>query len=273
MSDKGFRAIMPYRKVVISGNVIEVYEMQSSPYTGGRKSEKSDVEWILEYENELREDRAEKLAALEPEWQHAIAVSTGKLQRNIMRTRNMVRRLTLSNFDTKSKFWTFTYDDNKVPPEISRDVQSSNQLWDRFIKRMRRRYGKFKYLAVLEFQKRGAVHYHCLFDLPYIKQKEIQDEVWGHGFVSVNRIRHVDNLGAYVVKYMTKDLMDERLFRNMTYLCSKGLNRPVEYRGQEADRLLQALELEKKKEVYANSYESEYLGKIVYKEYNLLRVQ
>ncbi|MDY8049700.1 hypothetical protein UY416_25785, partial [Paenibacillus polymyxa] len=166
----------------------------------------------------------------------------------------------------------FTFDDRKVSPEISRDVQESNKLWKIFIQRMRRRYPDFKYLAVLEFQKRGAVHYHCLCDLPYVRQSLVQ-EIWGNGHVSVNRIKHVDNLGAYVVKYMTKDLTDDRMFDNKTYQCSKGLERPVEYRGKEADRLVESLGLGQKKEVFTNHYESEYLGNIVYKEYNLLREQ
>ena len=59
---------------------------------------------------------------------------------------------------------------------------------------------KIKYLAVIEFQERGAVHYHVLSDIPYIPQKELQD-IWGHGFVYINAVKHVDNIGAYIVKY------------------------------------------------------------------------
>lgn len=282
MPDTVSRVIAPYRKVVISGNVVEVYEMQNSPFDNRGKIRRSEVDWIQEFEEETARKQAEiddriwsNFYQLDEETREWLVnqghVKPGKLQHNIMRTRNTVRRLILSNFDTTAKFWTFTFDDSKVPPEISRDVQASNSLWKTFIQRMRRRYGDFKYLAVLEFQKRGAVHYHCLADLPYIKQKTVQ-EIWGNGFVSVNRIKHVDNLGAYVVKYMTKEMTDERMFGNKTYQCSKGLDRPVEYRGEEATRLIESLELDKKKEVYADSYESEYLGKIVYKEYNLLRV-
>lgn len=271
MSDAALTTVRPYIKLYeLSETHYEIYTMTSSPFDIGR-NERSDVEWIREFEEEVEQKRAEKIAALDPSIQHMLSVWDGKLQHNVMRTRNTVRRLIISNFDTNSKFWTFTFDDSKVPPEVSRDVQASNKLWDKFIKRMRRRYGAFEYLAVLEFQKRGAVHYHCLFNLPYIKHKVIQEEVWRNGFVSVNRIRHVDNLGAYVVKYMTKDLMDDRLFKNKTYLCSQGLKRPRILRGDDAWQRLAELNLDKEKEVYANSYESEYLGTIVYKEYNLLR--
>lgn len=281
MSDAAFGVIKPYRKLVVSGNIVEVYEMESTPYNIRHEKLISEVEWIrelqLEDERKEAEDKLLKeanLAALDPnmrEWLNKV-LQFSKLQKNIMRTRNTVRRLILSNFDTTAKFWTFTFDDKKVPLEISRDIESSNRLWKAFIQRMRRRYPNFKYLAVLEFQKRGAVHYHCLCDLPYVKQRVIQ-QIWGNGYVSVNRIKHVDNLGAYVVKYMTKDLTDDRFFGSKTYQCSKGLERPVEYRGKDADRLIEALQLGQKKEVFTNHYESEYLGQIVYKEYNLLREQ
>lgn len=282
MSDTALGVVKPYRKIVLSGNVVEVYEMESTPYNIRTEKLISDVEWIWdlqmgEYRRAEEEEAkaAENFAKLDKatqEWwlERCKYSEIGKLQKNIMRTRNMVRRLILSNFDATAKFWTFTFDDSKVPPEISRSIEGANRLWETFIKRMRRKYPDFKYLAVLEFQKRGAVHYHCLCDLPFVKQRVVQ-EIWGNGFVSVNRIKHVDNLGAYVVKYMTKELTDERFFGSKLYQCSKGLNRPVEYRGEEADRLVAALDLDQKKEVFTNSYGSEYLGQIVYKEYNLMR--
>lgn len=48
------------------------------------------------------------------------------------------------------------------------------------------------------------------------------------GFVQVNRIDHVDNVGAYVVKYMLKDTEDPRLMGENAYLHSRGLNEPYE---------------------------------------------
>lgn len=270
MSDTAFKVVRPYRKVVVSGNIVEVYEMDNTPYNVRLEKLISDVDWVREMQNEEAQEEAR--ARLEKAELYAGFIDYGKLQKNIMRTRNTVRRLILSNFDTTAKFWTFTFDDKKVPPEINRSVEGSNRLWELFIKRMRRKYGNFRYLAVLEFQKaRGAIHYHCLCDLPFVKQRVVQD-IWGNGFVSVNRIKHVDNLGAYVVKYMTKDLTDDRFFGCKTYQCSQGLDRPVEYRGEEAERLWMALELAQRKEAFTNHYVSEYLGNIIYKEYNLSRV-
>ena len=46
----------------------------------------------------------------------------------------------------------------------------------------------------------------------------------------------------------------------------------MELKGEEAENVLAAYGLLDKKEVFTNSYISEYLGQIVYKEYNLKRL-
>ena len=81
---------------------------------------------------------------------------------------------------------------------------------------MKYNYDSFKYLAVVEFQKRGAIHYHMLSDFGYIEQKELE-KIWGNGFVWIrdlltgNNGKPVDNVGAYLVKYMNKNIIDKRL--------------------------------------------------------------
>lgn len=64
----------------------------------------------------------------------------------------------------------------------------------------------FEFLKVLEPQERGAWHIHLLLKFPY-KQKVFlpkQDfaKLWGHGFVDIQEMRSVDNLGAYLTAYL-----------------------------------------------------------------------
>lgn len=253
----------PFRKVILSGNVIEVYEYEQAPLMGCHRppEEHDSPDWVDEWEDEI--DR--KLDELPAEIQHMLAVTQGRLPQNITRTRNMVRRLILANFDNNSRFVTFTFRDN------IQDVQEANKHWNAFIKRLRRKYDGFKYIAVVEFQKRGAVHYHMLSDIPFVKASEME-RIWGNGFIKINKITHVDNVGAYVIKYMTKDLTDIRLFANKAYNCSLGLERPVVLRGELAEEIIRMYDLETKKIVFANSYISEHLGQITYREYNLTRL-
>lgn len=182
-----------------------------------------------------------------------------------------LRRLINANFDIHAKFLTLTHKENIT------DVDMANRNFRKFIQRLRHKYGDFKYAAVIEFQARGAVHYHMIADLPYITKSELA-EIWGHGFVRINDIKDknggsgVDNVGAYVTAYMTKDQSDPRLHGRKMYFTSKNLIRSRTYRSWEALEIIESNQLEQKKEVFTSSYESEYQGNITYKEYNPKRL-
>jgi len=204
-------------KVIISGHVVEVYEYEKPVWFGfdslGGRNHEGDEERKDEY----------------------------RQQRN-MRCRREIIRLATSNFDVEGcTFATFTFAENLT------NVRLANAHFKRFIQRLRRRYGDFKYLAVIEFQKRGAVHYHCIFTIPYIPNAELRD-VWSHGFVKITAAKHVDNIGAYVVKYMTKNAYDERLDGQKAYLTSRNLEKPVELTGTLAQKVVDNMLRDKKEE-------------------------
>lgn len=225
---------------------------------------------MLKYERDLRregrEDRKDERRA-----------------QTIRDARNLCKRLAVANFGSSDSFITLTVAKN------SDDVAFYDNEFKKFVKRMNYKYNKkHKYLAVREFQKRGAIHYHLLMDFDEAITKQNDEElkslerevgkIWGHGFVDVQTLLRskrngtpVDNVGAYLVKYMSKENDDERLKGNKVYLCSRGLKRPVTYTGDEALQLIEKHGLEQKKETFTNCYESEYLGKINYREYNLKR--
>lgn len=145
--------------------------------------------------------------------------SVVKLRRNIM-------MYAQRNFNAEyDKFVTLTFKENIT------DLKKANYLFMKFIQRMRYKIRKdFKYLAVIEFQKRGAIHYHMMCDIGYIKKLELSD-IWGNGFVQINRIKHVDDLGAYLVAYIGKKGKKESkdfglLKRNKAYLRSNNLKKP-----------------------------------------------
>lgn len=253
-------------KVVISGNVVEVYE-----YNDIIKKDKGYVkkhDWTDE----------------EKERQNA--------KRSRTRSMTNFRRLALSNFNNNSIFLTLTFADTDTLD--IKDVEHTNKEFKKFIQRMRHVYGDFKYLAVIEFQDkndRGAVHYHLLMDgLPFIPHsKEYADknkieykhnltDLWGLGYVWVNRIEHVDNIGAYMSKYMTKNLDDERLKGKKAYLYSKNLIRPMEFTDYASvSALINSWGLDDIEPVYKDTWvqykgeDNEYINQIIYREYNLDR--
>ena len=193
------------------------------------------------------------------------------------RRRNSIRHLICSNFDSKSKFVTLTFND-KNGIDIS-DVKACNGLFKKFIMRIKYRFPDldFKYVAVIEFQdknKRGAVHYHMICNLPYIKKSELS-KIWGYGFVKINAIDKVDNVGAYVIKYMTSDMDDKRLCGLHAYLHSRNLEKPVElttWRDAQSE-LFYAVEVELRSltPCYIRQYQSSESGQIEFIQYNRLR--
>lgn len=223
-------------RVVVSNHVVEVYKYEKEQWS--------------EFECPEREGR------------RSADECTDRF--SVYRTRERIRRLILANFDNHSKFITLTFRENMT------DLDEAHVRFKRFIQRMRYKYQGFKYLAVVEFQERGAVHYHMISDLPFIKNKELAD-IWKQGFVKINDISHVDNVGAYMIKYMAKDLADKRLSGRKAYLYSKGLEKPCELRGEDAKRVIEIYGLNNKKPVYGSTFESEYTGHVDYNEYNLKR--
>jgi hypothetical protein len=153
-------------------------------------------------------------------------------------------------------------------------------MFKQFTKRLRRRFPLLKYIAVIEFQDkndRGAIHYHMICNLPYIKKSELAD-IWGLGFVKINSIDKVDNIGAYVIKYMTEDTDDKRLCGEHGYLLSKGLERPLEacsWKDEDSELIKHFSGMvDGKTPSYGGTpYESENAGTIIYSQYNLNRVK
>lgn len=237
-----------YVKIVITNNIIEFVEYEKLNVNGRPTDKAYEVE---KGQGKYKDENYEKYQSTR---------------------RDTIRRLVTQNFDTSSKFVTLTFAEN------IKDVKMANKLFDKFIKRLKYKFKDIKYVAVIEFQdknKRGAVHYHMIANLPYIKAKELQ-EIWSYGYIKINAIDKVDNIGAYVIKYMTKDQADERLQGLKAYNCSKGLERPftitswtdgVEITKQIYDKY----RLNEKRPVYLSQYTSEKAGQIVYKQFNLSR--
>jgi len=148
---------------------------------------------------------------------------------NLYRARRHIEILINANayqYGCAPRFYTFTFSRN-----IS-DVREANEAWIRFNREFRHVFGRKKYLGVIEFQKRGAVHYHVLyFDLKYSRGiKSRIEKLWGEGFVfakSVKRLQSISNVGLYISKYLQKETIDGRLRRKKAYFTSRGLLKPV----------------------------------------------
>jgi len=138
-----------------------------------------------------------------------------------------LRRLINTNaYGVSCSFMTLTFAEN------IEDLKYAQQYFFKFIKRLSyyitgKNKNVLKYVGVIEFQRRGAIHFHVIFfDFPYV-DASVLGAIWNAGFIRVNLIDGIENLGSYVMKYMTKNFDDPRILTHRAYLCSKGLKRPV----------------------------------------------
>lgn len=173
------------------------------------------------------------------------------------RARKNVRRYANANTDL-DKFITLTFAYNMT------DIDSANAVFHIFLTKLRKDYPQLKFIKVIEFQRRGAIHYHMLSNLPYIAFQDFF-RYWSYGFYKLNRIDNVDNVGAYITKYMCKEL-DERLKGYKAYSMSQNLTPPVVFEDEESVEYLMANNADNVKRVYECEFESEHYGLIQYKQ-------
>lgn len=243
-------------KLIISGPIYEFYDYEKPQRKGyqlkkkccrilGRASKADDEERI---ENRIK---------------------------TLHRARSKLRRLINTNIGTfkdergdpyKPKFATLTFAENL------KNLKITNKTFRKFIKKLNYLLGyNVEYNGVPEFQKRGAVHYHVIFyNLPYIPAGKLA-EIWGQGYIKINKIDDVDNVGAYVCKYLGKNVSDERLAGNKCYFSSRGLKKPVEIIEETQVESVRTA-LPEPSKTFESIFHNDYTGKVEYTQYNLMRV-
>ena len=243
-------------KIIKSGNVLEYYSY-SDGYLKGYSTKNNNGGRKKNYVSEDFEENRIKV---------------------LNRAKKDLRRLINSNFNQygnlTSKFLTLTFADD------IRDLKCANYEFKKFLQRLNYRVNNskkniLKYTCVVEFHKSGCIHYHVIFyNLPYLKSNEISD-LWRNGFIKINKINNVDNVGTYVASYLGqvekgqgRSPTDNRLQNNKSYFSSKGLFKPIEVTDKKKiEQFAPALSSDNLK--YSNQFESEYLGTIAYKQYIL----
>jgi hypothetical protein len=234
-------------KVFISGTEIEHYEYKDRMQIRGYKRRPRKKK-IVEEKEEKKEN---------PQ----------KTMYSVNRTRTRIRRMINAN-PGLNKFLTLT--------TTMTDISKTNKLFNLFIPRMKSRFPEFRYLAVPEFQKDvdffgkvkpngGEVHYHLLCNLRYVKSKELE-KIWGIGFINIKRLDKGTNVGAYMSKYLRKDMFDKRMFRKRKFFYSQDLKKTVEIIGRNAQSFMQGNTAKLVKE---KTFDNMYTGKVVYKTYKM----
>jgi hypothetical protein len=106
-----------------------------------------------------------------------------------------------------TRLMTLTLDPAKI--DIPDSVAFLRECFNKFRVYLRRKNGKsISYIAIVEEQKNGRAHMHCLIGI-YLDQKWISQAWQGVGGGRIVDIRIVDvrRIQAYLSKYLTKDFM------------------------------------------------------------------
>ena len=244
-------------RVVVSGKQVEVYKYEKTIWRDFVRTRDSVVN---SHEEPKQLDILERLK--KQEIQRASSLN---------RTRREIKRLINSN-PQLNKFLTLTFANSTT------DLKEANYIFNKFILRMNYKYPNFEYLAVPEFQKDvdfygrkkengGSVHYHVLCNLPFVHYSELT-QIWGQGNIDIKKVDDVTNLGAYVCKYLSKDMFDERTFNKKKFFRSQTLKTPVEILGWSAKKFIEKY-LAESKPTYEITYDSERGGKVDYKSFVL----
>jgi len=212
---------------------------------------------------------------------------------SIRRSRSAFTRLVRSNLvgDANPSLFTFT-----LHQKLS--YSASSRIFTDFALRLRGiAGGGYRYIAVPEFQKRGAIHWHVLIwglhvcpacigtwkkkgkkyhfehKCPPGRQCERRTRViarlWLRGFVDGVVTDGSPKLATYLSKYLSKAMYDIRTNGKKAYHTSHNILRPMHVSSSNSSiqTILREHIIPDSQPLTIKEFRTEWLGKVVYKQY------
>lgn len=152
--------------------------------------------------------------------------------KNLFRVKTKIKDYVLSNdFDY---FWTITFSAEKADRY---DYDLAFKIMSNWLRRMKRKYGKFDYIMIPELHKDGAIHFHGVTGglnadirdsgVKHKGEKVYNCSEWEHGFTTLTKIRDKEKTASYVTKYVTKEMQNSIVGKGKKkYWLSRGLRKP-----------------------------------------------
>jgi hypothetical protein len=225
-----------FDKLVISGPRVERLVAVYYPPQGRRRAPS---------EEEKRKRKEKKQRILDG----IDILNEDDIEPSIQRSRSKLRRLIEANA------WQWTDKrGNRIPPKLltltfrenitnltianrrlSKFVQNTNYMLRNILKE------PLKYVCVVEFQQRGAIHYHMvIFNLPFIDYVFSKFRTqWKDRF----QLETISDNGTglviyYISKYLKKQNTDIRFYGKKRYSSSTGLIQPIIVRDDIANEMI-----------------------------------
>lgn len=214
-------------KIVKCGDYIHVYQFFNTRSKVNKRDEDKKINIKkIDTDNLTKVSSSDRVEEVKP-----------ILLANAIRSNLNCQRIAKTNRDSWETFITLTFKENLT------DIVQANKIFNAWVSNVRKLKKDFKYIAVPEFQKRGAVHYHVLSNLGredtniiYLQKERVGKakdlttiydvKYWTKGFARVDFIKSdYKKIYGYICKYMTKDI-DNKLFGKHRYFNSQNLVKP-----------------------------------------------
>jgi hypothetical protein len=250
-----------YEKLIIAGDLVRWKRFELPVISGGSKisnTGRGSDRMLSEEEKTVNREKTMKAA-----------------ETNIVNLMNV-------NLDEMTKFFTVTFRENIT------DLDRAHYEFGNFIERLRNFINKYqkgkplKYIGAIEFQKRGAIHFHVMANFDYIKHihllalwkgKDITyskkhakmsisevERCPDNGSICINNLNAVDSRPAYLIKYVNKANKDERLRGRKCFVRSNNLKSPRQVVNEKEIATFKENVLKHETPIENYSYENDYLG-------------
>jgi hypothetical protein len=198
---------MGYTKLIQSGTLIELYEYEKEPSKHIKTKHRKTAKY--QFNQQIKERSSSSIRRAKLNFRRLVRANLNGAESPLLLTLTMYQVLLLT---------------------------ASSRAFTKFINRVRRGQGKeFRYIAVHEFQRRGAVHFHVLIWGLHEAKAKAQSEVstryfqrlWLRGFADCVVTDGHPKLAGYLAKYLQKGMQDIRSGHQKAYYASRNLLRPL----------------------------------------------
>lgn len=166
-----------------------------------------------------------------------------------------------------SSFVTLTFAEKVTDYEMA--VVSFKQ----FCKRLRRKFEGVRYIATVEIQRRGAIHFHVLLNVPCIEENaEEMKACWTAGIVEVQEVFSVKGCVLYLCKDFETQDREHILFGKRCYFVSQGMEQCQQVNSWNSNTQAKAAIrklIQGQTPARNKSVQTEHAGQVDYKEYRL----
>ena len=297
-------------KLIVNSNSIEVFEYHDEKNFISKDGEIDDIDYRMKFgmkkdikhsiqrivdddTGEIIEKKLNELSSLDDKLEYNLINANEYNERKLKSLKDSRRRAitelrrkidnNLHAWGEKPKFITLTYSYQEE------DRERSYKHFKEFIKKLNYHMAKtfdqkkkqwLKWVAVIEHQKNGRIHYHTLFfNLPFVKF-ETFDKCWTYGrydLKAVDTSKDNRKLIKYLLKYIVKEQAEDNeksikegklIAENKRfYLSSKGLlkEKEVLLTGDEEELLKSIIgdyDLQ-----FEKSFNNKFTGEVMYKQY------